>query len=99
MSNFAVIDENLVINTIICDSKELAEQVTGKTCVEITGNLATKNATVGATYADGVFLHPKPFPSWRLTEDNSWRPPVLMPEPEPGVSFIWDESITNWVEN
>jgi hypothetical protein len=37
MANFIVIDNtNTIVNTIIADSKEIAEQVTGLTCVEYT---------------------------------------------------------------
>lgn len=31
---FAVISNNLVVNTIIADSKEIAEEVTGLLCIE-----------------------------------------------------------------
>jgi hypothetical protein len=34
MANFAVITNNIVENTIIADSKESAEILTGKTCIE-----------------------------------------------------------------
>jgi hypothetical protein len=34
MANFAVIDENIVVNVIVADNKEIAETVTGFTCVE-----------------------------------------------------------------
>jgi len=34
MAHFAVIQEGKVINTIIADSVEIAEQVTGKVCIE-----------------------------------------------------------------
>jgi hypothetical protein len=51
MAKFAVIEGNLVINTILADSKEIAEQVTNKTCIEITD----EPAEVGGTYIDGVF--------------------------------------------
>lgn len=51
MAKFAVIEGSLVINTILAESKEIAEQVTGKTCVEFT----TEPADVGGTYLDGVF--------------------------------------------
>jgi hypothetical protein len=57
MLNFAVIDGINVINTIICDSQELAEQTTGFTCVEIKEFDA---ATPGGTYVDGVFINPSP---------------------------------------
>lgn len=34
MANFAVIRNNIVINTIVAESKELAEQLTGYLCVQ-----------------------------------------------------------------
>ena len=34
MTNFAVINSNIVENIIIADTKEIAESVTGKLCVE-----------------------------------------------------------------
>lgn len=57
MPNFAVIDGINVLNTIVCDSKELAEEITGFTCVEIKEFDA---ATPGGTYVDGVFINPAP---------------------------------------
>jgi hypothetical protein len=36
MANYAVTDNGIVINTIVADSLEVAEEVTGKTCVEYT---------------------------------------------------------------
>ena len=34
MANFAIVTTGIVENTIIADSKELAETLTGKTCIE-----------------------------------------------------------------
>ena len=34
MANFAVINGNIVENIIVADTKEIAESVTGKLCVE-----------------------------------------------------------------
>lgn len=36
MKTFAVIEDNKVINVIIADSKEIAEETTGKLCIEYT---------------------------------------------------------------
>lgn len=47
---FAVIENNIVINTIIADSKEIAEEVTNKTCVEY---FNSNPAVIGLGY-DGV---------------------------------------------
>jgi len=35
MAYFTVIDNGVVVNTIIAESKEIAELVTKKTCVEV----------------------------------------------------------------
>lgn len=54
MANFAVLNENHVINTIVADSKEIAEAVTNFTCVEYTKE---NPAGIGWTY-DGVNFIP-----------------------------------------
>jgi hypothetical protein len=56
MGNFAVLDkDNKVENTIVADSKEIAEEVTGLACVEYTD---ANPAIIGLGYADGVFEQP-----------------------------------------
>jgi hypothetical protein len=57
MANFAVINGENVINTILAESKETAEQITGFTCIEYT----TEPAETGGTYINGVFAK-APFP-------------------------------------
>jgi hypothetical protein len=59
MKNFAVIDENnLVVNVIVADSKEVAESVTGLTCIEDSELLGS----IGLVYNDGIFAAPLPEP-------------------------------------
>lgn len=55
MATFAVIDSNIVENIIVADTKEIAEEVTGKECIEYTDS---NPASIGWTYADGVFTAP-----------------------------------------
>ena len=55
MATFAVINDNTVENVIVADTKEIAEQVTGKECLEYTDS---NPAGIGWTYADGVFTAP-----------------------------------------
>jgi hypothetical protein len=55
MANYAVVQNDKVTNVIVADSKEIAEQVTGLTCVEYTDE---NPASIGWTYADGVFTAP-----------------------------------------
>ena len=61
MTTFAVVKDGLVENCIIADSLEIAQEVTGLTCVEYTEE---NPAGIGFTYADGIFTDPNaPIPS------------------------------------
>ena len=61
MTTFAVVKDGLVENCIIADSLEIAQEVTGLTCVEYTEE---NPAGIGFTYADGIFNDPNaPIPS------------------------------------
>ena len=56
-------------------------------------------AGIGYTYDStrNAFYAPQPYPSWLLDDDTcQWDAPV--PMPDDGKRYIWDESITNWVE-
>ena len=55
MATFAVMNSNIVDNIIVADTKEIAEQVTGKECIEYTD---ANPAGIGYTYVDGVFAAP-----------------------------------------
>ena len=52
MATFAVIDNNIVTNIIVADTKEIAETVTGSTCVEYTDE---NPAGIGWTYNGSTF--------------------------------------------
>ena len=57
MPNYAIIENDKVINVIVADSKEVAEEVTGLVCIEYTEE---NPAGIGWTY-DGVnFVSPYP---------------------------------------
>ena len=57
MADFAVIKDGKVINTIVADSKAIAEEVTGETCVAYT----TENpACIGLGYDGTTFEQPAP---------------------------------------
>jgi hypothetical protein len=88
-------DNENVINTIIADSKEVAEELTGKTCIKFTD----EPAEAGGTYVNGSFIKKKPYPSW-VQSGSDWVPPVLYPEVdlENPIYYVWDESVVSWVE-
>jgi hypothetical protein len=59
MANFAVIDGINIINKIIANSKEIAEQATGKVCVQYSN---TDVVDIGGTYVGSEFI---PMPGLR----------------------------------
>jgi uncharacterized Ntn-hydrolase superfamily protein len=55
MANFAVLHNKIVSNVIVCDSKEIAELVTGTTCIEYTNE---NPAGIGYTWDGSIFTKP-----------------------------------------
>ena len=96
MKTFAVINGENVINTIVANSKAIAEEVTGLTCIEYT----VERAESGGTYKNGIFIPRKPFASWILDANNSWQAPVPYPEfdEENPKSYNWNEETLSWDE-
>lgn len=98
MLYFAVIDNGFVVNTIVCESKDIAEELSGKICVEYTEN---DFVCIGGTYEDGKFWQPQPFLSWvKNQETGAWDPPVERPifNPENPKNYVWDENTTSWLQ-
>jgi hypothetical protein len=98
MALYAVLEENSVVNVIIAESKEIAEELTEKVCKEYTvDNLAVQ---IGGTYdfVKNKFFPAKPYDSWILNEDSSiWEPPI--PYPSDGEkNYEWDELEVIWKE-
>ena len=94
---FIIIENSHVVNTIMCDSLELAESITGLTAVEY----EKENFVVGIGYtynnSTQAFTPPKPYPSWILNEQtNEWESPN--PGPMDGNSYNWDEETTSWIQ-
>ena len=55
MATFAVIKDGTVNNVIVADTKEIAETVTGLTCIEYTDE---NRAGIGWTYDGAEFTAP-----------------------------------------
>jgi hypothetical protein len=60
MNTFAVIQNNIVINLILADTKEIAEEVTGLTCL-------MADANIGDLYEpeSGLFFSPEELPEFQ----------------------------------
>ncbi len=56
MATYSVLDNNVVINIVVADSKEDAEQATGKECIEFTTD---KLGVIGAVWNGETFIVPR----------------------------------------
>jgi hypothetical protein len=57
VATFAVINNGIVENCIIADSLDIAQEVTGLTCVEYTNE---NTPSIGYLYDNGIFTNPNP---------------------------------------
>lgn len=110
MAHFAEIGaDNKVVRVIVADTKEWCENNLGGNWVQTSynthANKHPENRPLHKNYAgvgfhwDGVgFYAPQPYDSWIFNEESYiWEAPVKYPDD--GNSYIWDESVTNWVSS
>ena len=110
MSHYAKVEDGIVTNVIVADSKEWCETNLGGTWVQTSynthggvnsregGEAIHKNyAGLGYTF-DGVgFAAPQPYPSWTKNEETYlWEAPTPMPVDD--KIYRWDKETTSWVE-
>lgn len=55
--NFAMMDGNIVVNTIAAESLEIAESLTGHTCIEYAPMIPVH---IGYVYENSLFYDPNP---------------------------------------
>lgn len=95
MANYAVIEDNVVVNVIVANSKNIAEEITGRTCIEV-----TQENPIGIGWewsADlNKYVSPPPFPSW-IHNGEQWVPPIPVPE-DPDKRYQWSEDSISWQE-
>jgi len=87
MKQFALIENNIVVNIITADDAFIQEQ---------SGQWIEYNdlrpAYIGTELVDGFFVSPKPFPSWTLNSSYDWQAPVTRPVGD----FVWNEETQSW---
>lgn len=94
MKKFALVNRNLVINTVVAENQP--EDIQEGVFVEVTSE--TNDPGIGSTYnfEKGKFVLPQPYASWVLDEDTCiWG----APEAKPATGYYrWDESQLSWIE-
>lgn len=113
MSHFAKVCDGKVIQVIVAEKEFFDTFVDSspgtwiQTSYNTHGNqhpegrpLRGNYAGLGYTYdsTNDVFYAPQPYPSWILN-NNTWLWESPIPYPTDGKVYIWDETITNWVEH
>ena len=61
------------------------------------GNIRKHYAGIGFTYdaARDAFIPPQPYPSWTLDANCNWQ--ALVPYPDDGKMYSWDEITQSWI--
>jgi len=91
MKNYAVIENDIVVNIVIGDEDWAATQ--DSTMVELKdGDIAS----IGGKYINGIFGRPKPYPSW-IEHEDYWIPPISKPKNIEGKTWMWNEPTVSWV--
>jgi hypothetical protein len=109
MAHYAKVEDGVVTQVIVADTKEWCETNLGGTWIQTSYNTIGGVHTLGGTplnknYAgigytwDGTgFAAPKPYPSWTLNSTSYlWEPPT--PMPTDNKRYTWDEATTSWIE-
>jgi hypothetical protein len=107
MAHFAKIENGIVLEVLVVDNEHEAygELYLNKLGLSGTwiqtsynGNIRGKYAALGDTYEakKDRFKPKRPYVSWKWNEQNYlWVAPIAYPND--GLTYFWDESVTDWV--
>jgi hypothetical protein len=108
MAHYAQIEDGVVTQVIVADSKEWCQTYLGGTWVQTSYNthgnehpegrpLHKNYAGIGYTWDGTGFAAPKPYASWTLdSETYLWNAPTPMPTDE--KLYRWNEELLSWDE-
>jgi len=112
MAHFAKIENGIVTQVIVADTKEWCESALGGEWIQTSYNtqggvhvnggepLRKNYAGIGYTYDKkrDAFIPPQPFPSWTLNKETClWESPI--PRPEGDGFYKWNEEKVAWVKS
>lgn len=87
MPNYAIHDGGKVINVIVAESAQIAEEATGLQAIETEGS-----PWIDWIIIDGQWAPPQPFSLWTWN-GLEWEAPT----PQPGPAYYWDDETQNWI--
>jgi hypothetical protein len=94
MKNFAIIENEKIVNVIVCDALVIAQALLPNLFLVEESN-TTGKAIIGGSLLGDKFIAPKPYDSWTLnTTTFEWDSPIPYPNDE--FSWIWNEAQQNW---
>jgi hypothetical protein len=94
MNNFAVIENDQIVNIITCEALVIAQALLPNFVVKEESEFTGK-AIIGGKVVNEKFVAPKPYNSWILNEASlEWESPI--PYPTDGVSYVWNDSDLIW---
>jgi hypothetical protein len=109
MAHFAKIENGVVTQVIVSDTKEWCETNIGGEWIQTSYNtiggehtlggipLNKNYAGIGYTWDGTGFAAPQPYPSWiKNSTSYLWEAPT--PMPTDGKRYGWDEETTSWIE-
>jgi hypothetical protein len=99
MGYFAVVENKTILNLIAAESKEDAELILEKECIEFTLEDPLTMQHIWSDYHN-KFMPPQPeqpFSSWTWDEDEyKWISPTAYPNDD--KIYQWDEETLSWTE-
>ena len=93
---YAQIQNSIVVNIVVADSSWVDLQVDDFVAID------NQSVEIGSSYKNGVFISPKPYPSW-VKDGNSWKAPSPLPSDTYnyltglGTIYYWDEESLSWL--
>lgn len=91
MADFAIVQDDTVVNVVVAEDEATAAMVTGMNVVPVVDGVPG----MAWTLKPEGWRPPSPFPSWTWN-GTRWDAPV--PYPGDAGAYVWDEEKGAWVE-
>ena len=98
MAVFAILNNQIVENTVVFEESKIDEMVVifpNKDIVLVTDENAPTGVSIDDDIYKGKFRRKSPYSSWTFNEEIwQWEAPT--PYPRDGIPYIWNEESLSW---